>query len=47
MPLAAFMNIGNVMSHDYSDEFMMEYLEDILMYNQTWEEHMSHVDIFL
>ena len=43
----AFMSIVNNIFHDYSSKFMMAYLDDILIYIQTWEEHISHSDLVL
>jgi hypothetical protein len=28
---------------EYLDEFVMVYLDDIIVYSNTWEEHMDHI----
>ena len=42
---AAFMSIVNNIFLDYSGIFMRAYLDDILIYGQSGEEHINHGDI--
>ena len=44
---ASFMSIVNNIFHDYSDKFVMAYLDDILIYSTTWEEHIKHIELVL
>ena len=44
---AAFMSIANNMFHGYSDKFVMAYFDDILIYSQSWEECINHIDLAL
>jgi hypothetical protein len=38
-----FMRLMNDAFHPYLDSFVIVYLDDILVYTFTWEEHISHV----
>ena len=44
---AAFMSIMNDVFRDYTDSFVMVYLNDILVYSNSWEEHLQHVKLVL
>ena len=44
---ASFMSIVNKIFHDYSDRFVMAYLDDILIYSISWKEHMKHLELVL
>jgi hypothetical protein len=33
----------NDVVHPYLDSFIIVYLDDILVYNSTWVEHISHL----
>ena len=44
---AAFMSIMNDAFRDYTDSFVMVYLDDILVYSNSWEEHLQHVKLVL
>jgi hypothetical protein len=41
--LATFMCLMNDVLHPYLDSFVIVYLDDILVYKTTWEEHISHL----
>lgn len=40
---ATFMIFMNYVLHTFIDSFFTVYLEDILVYNATWEENISHL----
>jgi hypothetical protein len=40
---AAFMEAMNGMLHEYLDDFVVVFLDDILIYSQTEEEHERHL----
>ena len=40
---AAFMSIMNDVFVDYTDKFVLVYLDDILVYSDTWGEHLQHL----
>ena len=44
---AAFMSMMNKVFHDYNDQFVMVYLDDILVYSNSWDEHMRHLQLVL
>jgi hypothetical protein len=37
------MRLRNDVLRPYLDSFVIVYLDDILVYIPTWEEHMSHL----
>jgi hypothetical protein len=39
---AAFMEAMNEILHEYLDDFVVVFLDDILIYSQTEEEHERH-----
>jgi hypothetical protein len=41
--LTTFMRLVNVFLCHYLDSFVIVYLDDIFVYNTTWEEHISHL----
>jgi len=41
--LATFMTVMNDVLHPFIDSFVIVYLDDILVYIATWEEHISHL----
>jgi hypothetical protein len=41
--LATFMRLMNDVSCHFLDSFVIVYLDDILFYSATWEEHISHL----
>jgi hypothetical protein len=41
--LAIFMRVMNDVLHTYLDSCVIFYLDYILVYSATWEEHMSHL----
>jgi hypothetical protein len=40
---ATFMRLMNDVLHPFIDSFVIVYLDDILIFNNTWQEHISHV----
>ena len=42
---AAFMSIMNDVFRDYIDSFAIVYLDDILVYGNSWGEHLKHVKL--
>jgi len=44
---ATFMTLMNNIFHDYLDKFVIVYLDDILIYSKTKEEHLQHVRTIL
>ena len=40
---AAFMSMIDNVVKSYPGEFVMAYLDDILVYRKTWDEHFQHV----
>ena len=44
---AAFMSITNDVFRDYTDSFVMVYLDDILIYSNSWSEHLQHIKLVL
>ena len=44
---AAFMTIMNDVFQDYVDKFVCCYLDDILIYSESWEQHMKHIELVL
>ena len=44
---AAFMSLMDSIFKDYTDKFIIAYLDDILVYSDTWEEHLKHIRLTL
>ena len=44
---AHFMALMNTIFRDYLDKFVLAYLDDILIYSETFEEHLNHVKLVL
>ncbi|GJY51874.1 putative reverse transcriptase domain-containing protein [Tanacetum coccineum] len=45
--LAIFMDLMNRVFHEYLDRFVIVFIDDILMYSKTREEHEDHLRIVL
>ena len=45
--LASFQRLMNNTLHEYLDVFCVVYLDDILIYSKTKEEHVKHVKLVL
>jgi hypothetical protein len=41
--LAVFMDTMNRVFHDYLDQFIVVFIDDILIYSKTSEEHKEHL----
>ncbi|KAL4340238.1 hypothetical protein GQ457_08G028370 [Hibiscus cannabinus] len=44
---AAFMDLMNMVFHEYLDQFVVVFIDDILMYSQTEEDHDRHLRLVL
>ena len=44
---AAFMSIMNDVFRDYINKFVCCYLDDILIYSNSWKEHVAHIELVL
>ena len=42
-----FMDLMNVAFHDYLDHFVIVFIDDILIYSMSQEEHEEHLRIVL
>jgi len=40
---ATFMRLMDDILHPYINSFMVVYLDDILIFNKSWEEHLHHI----
>jgi hypothetical protein len=45
--LAFFMNLMNSVFIDYFDKFVVVFIDDILIYSQSEEEHVDHLKMVL
>ena len=41
--LATFMRLMDNILQPFTNSFVVVYLDDILIFNQTWEEHLHHI----
>ena len=41
---ATFVQLMNEVLHPFIDDFVIVYLDDILIYSITWEDHLCHID---
>ena len=41
--LATFTRVMNDIFKPFVDDFVLVYLDDILVYSRTWDDHVSHV----
>ena len=44
---ATFCNLMNNVLFDYLDDFVVVYLDDIVIYTRTLEEHVNHLSLVL
>ena len=44
---AAFMDLMNKVFHEYLDRFVIVFIDDILIYSKSQEEHEEHLRIVL
>ena len=44
---ASFMTLMNDVFRNELDKFVIVYLDDILVYSRTWEEHLKHIRVVL
>jgi hypothetical protein len=40
---ATFMRIMNDILRPFTNTFVVVYLDDMLIYNETWAEHLQHI----
>jgi hypothetical protein len=40
---ATFMRLMDDILCPFTNSFVVVYLDDILIFNQTWEEHLHHI----
>jgi hypothetical protein len=41
--LATFMRMMDDIHRPFTNSFVVVYLDDILIYSRTWEEHLQHI----
>ncbi len=41
------MSVMNDVFKDYTDSFVKVYLDDILVYSHSWDDHVQHVQLAL
>ena len=44
---ATFMELMNRVFHDYLDKFIIVFIDDILVYSKTREDHETHLRLAL
>jgi hypothetical protein len=44
---ATFMRLMNEVFHDCLDKFVIIYLDDILIFSNSWKVHLQHLEHFL
>ena len=44
---AAFMELMNRVFHDYLDKFIIVFIDDVLVYSKTREDHKTHLRLAL
>ena len=44
---AIFMDLMNIVFYDYLDKFITVFIDDILVYSKTKEEHETHLHLDL
>jgi hypothetical protein len=42
-----FMRLMDDVLRPFTNSFVVVYLDDILIFNRTWEEHMQHIQQIL
>jgi len=45
--LATFMDLMNSVFKTYLDKFIIVFIDDILIYSRSWEEHIEHLRMVL
>jgi Reverse transcriptase (RNA-dependent DNA polymerase) len=44
---STFQAVMNDVSREYMDDFVMVYIDDILIFSRTAEDHLRHVELIL
>ena len=45
--LAAFMDLMNRVFRQYVDQFVVVFIDDIVVYSKDWEDHDTHLQVEL
>jgi hypothetical protein len=44
---STFQPVSNVVFREYLDDFVMAYIDDILIFSRTAEDHLRHVELII